>query len=204
MKRHFTEEAFLFSTFVEFNKCWRSGKKSRLVIESVKGGFAFVNFSAYLGHPKTMHVAPPEKDKPGRKSRKKSKKKTERDNERAARFQAKKQQERDAAASEASKGACPPPTTSSPSSEFIFSEPTPENLSSNGNFADLNIDGNVTISSTPAKTEDVSDNNVCDGDCAFREEECNCLFGLYHKYNTVCPVAKGRRNEAVNRGVLVF
>ena len=75
-QRHFTEEAFLFSTFVEFNKCWRSGKKSRLVIESING-FAFVNFSAFLGHPKTVHVAPPEKDKPGRNSRKKSKKKTE-------------------------------------------------------------------------------------------------------------------------------
>ena len=41
----------------------------------------------------------------------------------------------------------------------------------------------MTISSTPAKTEDVSDNNVCDGDCIFREEECDCLLGLYHKYN---------------------
>ena len=57
---------------------------SRLVIESVNG-FAFVNFSAFLGHPKTVHVAPPEKNDLGRKSksRKKSKKKTERDNERA-------------------------------------------------------------------------------------------------------------------------
>ena len=182
-QRHFTEEAFLFSTFVEFNKCWSSGKKSRLVIESVKGGFAFVNFSAFLGHPKTMHVAPPEKNKPGRKSRKKSKKKTERDNERAARFQAKKQQERDAAVSEASKGACPPPATSTPSSEFIFSEPTPENLSSNGNFADLNIDGNVTISSTPAKTEDVCDYSDCDKDCAFRKVECDCPLALLHRHD---------------------
>ena len=152
-QRHFTEEAFLFSTFVEFNKCWRSGKKSRLVIESING-FAFVNFSAFLGHPKTVHVAPPEKDKLGRKSRKKSKKKTERDNERAARFQARKRQcESDAAASEASKGPCPPPATSSPLSAFIFSEPTPENMSSNSNFADLNIDGNVTISSEISRTE---------------------------------------------------
>ena len=154
-QRHFTEEAFLFSTFVEFNKCWRSGKKSRLVIESVNG-FAFVNFSAFLGHPKTVYEAPPEKNKPGRKSRKKSKKKTERDNERAARFQARKQQEKDAAASEASKN--PLPTTSSPLTfqaeaasaskaiitsspgaesamtvsdlgfEFSFSSPVPENL----------------------------------------------------------------------------
>ena len=89
-----------------------------------------------------------------RKSRKKSKKKTERDNERAARFQARKRQcERDAAASEASMGASPPPTTSSPSSAFIFSEPIPENVSSNSNFADLNIDGNVTISSEASRTD---------------------------------------------------
>ena len=99
-----------------------------------------------------MHVAPPDKDKPRRK--KKSKKKTERDNERAARFQASKRQcERDAAASEASMGASPPPTTSSPSSAFIFSEPIPENVSSNSNFADLNIDGNVTISSEASRTD---------------------------------------------------
>ena len=64
-KRHFTEEAFLFSTFMEFNKCWRSGKKSRLVIESNVNGFAFVNFSAFLGYPETLHVAPPEKRNPG-------------------------------------------------------------------------------------------------------------------------------------------
>ena len=86
-KRHFTEEAFLFSTFVEFNKCWRAGKKSRLVIESNVNGFAFVNFSAFLGYTKTLHVAPSEKRKPGsnvKPSKKKSKKKTERDNERAA------------------------------------------------------------------------------------------------------------------------
>ena len=90
-KKHFSEGAFLFATFMEFNKCWRSGKKSRLIVESVNG-FAFINFSAYLGHPESMHVAPPEKRKPGsivkRKPRKKSKKKTERDNVRAARFQA--------------------------------------------------------------------------------------------------------------------
>ena len=92
------------------------------MIESINGS-AFINFSAFLGHPKTVHVPPPEKDKPGRKSRKNSKKKTERDNERAAKFQARIQQsERDAAASEASMGASPPPTTSSPLSAFIFSE----------------------------------------------------------------------------------
>ena len=132
-KRHFTEEAFLFSTFVEFNKCWSSGKKSRLVIESVNG-FAFVNFSAFLGHPKTIHFAPRENQNPGRKSsKKKSKRKTQRDNQRAARFQEMKRQEKEAAVSEASKAndpsssgqekdaavpevssVNPPPATSSP------------------------------------------------------------------------------------------
>ena len=195
-QRHFTEEAFLFSTFVEFNKCWRSGKKSRLVIESVKGGLAFVNFSAFLGDPKTMHVVPPEKEKPGR-TRKKSKKRTERDNERAARFHARKQQERDAAVSEASKGACPPPATSTPVSEFIFSEPTQENVSSNSNFADLNIDGNVTISSeasTPAETKDVCDKD-CAGliawDCALEKVECCCQ--LERRYDET--LAKVKENE---------
>ena len=63
-KKHFSEGAFLFATFMEFNKCWRSGKKSRLIVESVNG-FAFINFSAYLGHPESMHVAPPEKENRG-------------------------------------------------------------------------------------------------------------------------------------------
>ena len=85
-QRHFTEEAFRSLTFVEFNKCWSSGKKSRLVIESMNG-FVYVSFSAFLGHPKTMHFAPREKQDPGRKYKKKSKRKTQRDNERAARFQ---------------------------------------------------------------------------------------------------------------------
>ena len=151
-KRHFTEGAFLFATFMEFNNCWRSGKKSRLIIESVNG-FAFINFSAYLGHPESVHVAPLEKRKPGsnvkRKPKKKSKKKTERDNVRAARFQAKKRQEEDAAEPEACKDD-PLPTTSSPRapgpSRFTFAEPTPENVSTDSNFADMNIDGNATIS----------------------------------------------------------
>ena len=161
-KKHFSEGAFLFATFMEFNKCWRSGKKSRLIVESVNG-FAFINFSAYLGHPESMHVAPPEKRKPGsivkRKPRKKSKKKTERDNVRAARFQAKKQQEKDAAASAASK-VDPPPATSSPRapgpSTFTFAEPTLENVSADSNFADMNIDGNATISAEQVVSQSVS------------------------------------------------
>ena len=45
----------------------------------------FVNFSAFLGHPETMHFAPGEKRSPQRysikKPKKKSKRKTQRDNE---------------------------------------------------------------------------------------------------------------------------
>ena len=147
MKRHFTEEAFLFSTFVEFNKCWSSGKKSRLVIESLNG-FAFVSFSAFLGHPKTMHSAPREKLNPGRKSKKKSKRKTERDNERAARFHEKKRQEREATVSEASKDTQSSPSipsaASSPKAAFTFSEPAPADVSADSSFSKMNVDGNVT------------------------------------------------------------
>ena len=158
-KRHFTEEAFLFSTFVEFNKCWSSGKKSRLVIESFNG-FAFVNFSAFLGHPKTMHSAPQEKRDPGSKSRKKSKQKTQRDNERAARFQERKRQEREAAASEASKENLPSPSitsppalsaVSSPRVEFNFSKPAPGDVSKNSDSSKMTIDGNETLLSGEMK-----------------------------------------------------
>ena len=168
-KRHFTEEAFLFSTFVEFNKCWSSGKRSRLVIESVNG-FAYVNFSAFLGHPKTMHFAPREKRDPGRKSKKKSKRKTERDNNRAARFQAKKRQEREAAVSEASKenlsspsiplpSPSVPSAASSPKVDFIFSEPAPANVSEDSNSSNMTIDGNVILPSEEKKEASIDDVN---------------------------------------------
>ena len=161
-KRHFTEEAFLFSTFVEFNKCWSSGKKSRLVIESVNG-FAFVNFSAFLGHPKTMHFAPREKRDPGRKYKKKSERKTQRDNERAARFQEKKRQEREAAVSEAScenlsSPSVPlppvPSAASSPEVDFVFSEPAPADVSEDSNSSKMTIDGNVTLPSMQSSSEE--------------------------------------------------
>ena len=166
-KRHFTEEAFLFSTFVEFNKCWSSGKKSRLVIESFNG-FAFVNFSAFLGHPKTMHSAPQEKRDPGRKSRKKSKRKTQRDNERAARFQERKRQEREAAVSEASKENLPSPSitsppalsaASSPRVEFNFSKPAPADVSENSDSSKMTIDGNETLPSGEMKEASSGERN---------------------------------------------
>ena len=117
------------------------------MIESVNG-FAYVNFSAFLGHPKTTHFAPREKRDPGRKSKKKSKRKTERDNDRAARFQAKKRQEREAAAPEAStdtpSSPSVPSAASSPTVAFTFSEPAPADLSTDTSFSKMNIDGNVT------------------------------------------------------------
>ena len=162
-KRHFTEEAFLFSTFVEFNKCWSSGKRSRLVIESVNG-HAFVNFSAFLGNPKTMHSAPGENRYPRRKSKKKSKKKskrkTQRDNDRAARFQEKKHQEREASSVNPPS---PPPAPSAVSSsrmQFTFAEPDPADMSEDSNFSKMNVDGNVTSASVsdnlPPESEDSS------------------------------------------------
>ena len=166
-KRHFTEEAFLFSTFVEFNKCWSSGKKSRLVIESFNG-FAFVNFSAFLGHPKTMHSAPREKQDPGRKPKKKSKRKTQRDNERAARFQERKRQEREAAVSEASKENLPSPSitsppalsaASSPRVEFNFSKPAPADVSENSDSSKMTIDGNETLPSGEMKEASSGERN---------------------------------------------
>lgn len=170
-KRQFTEEAFLFSTFVEFNKCWSSGKKSRLVIESMNG-FAFVNFSAFLGHPKTMHFTPREKRDPGRKYKKKSERKTQRDNERAARFQEKKRQEREAAVSEAPNKNISSPSVSrpsvpsaasSPGVDFIFSEPVPADVSEDSNSSKMTIDGNVTLPSgekKKASSDDLNSSNI--------------------------------------------
>ena len=163
-KRHFTEEAFLFSTFVEFNKCWSSGKRSRLVIESVNG-HAFVNFSAFLGNPKTMHSAPGENRYPRRKSKKKSKKKskrkTQRDNDRAARFQEKKHQEREASSVNPPS---PPPAPSAVSSsrmQFTFAEPDPADMSEDSNFSKMNVDRNVTSAlvsdNLPPESEDSSE-----------------------------------------------
>ena len=85
INRHFSEEAFLHATFGEFIKCWGSGAKSRLFIESVNGN-AFVNFSAYLGHPGDAHFVSKKETKdninvsPKSKSRGKSKWKIGRDN----------------------------------------------------------------------------------------------------------------------------
>ena len=94
-----SEEAFLFSTFKEFCKCWRSGTRARVIMESMNGN-TFVNFSAYLGHPDNVHFQPrPSKRNPTTASRKKSEKKIKRDNDRAARFQKQKRNNEEGVAS---------------------------------------------------------------------------------------------------------
>ena len=112
-QRHFSEEAFLSATFSEFVKCWGSGKRARIFVESMNGS-AFVNFSTFLGNPGSDHInrrkmaATTSRHPEGRhedtprhphsgpaptSSRKKSKRKTERDNKRAAEFQKRKADE---------------------------------------------------------------------------------------------------------------
>ena len=165
INRHFSEEAFLHATFGEFIKCWGSGAKSRLFIESVNGN-AFVNFSAYLGHPGDAHFVSKKETKdnvnanPKSKSRGKSKRKTERDNQRAARFQEKKREEGERAAESAAATSSPvhlatAPSTSPPPPDFAFSEPIPQStselsmISSEGSFnVNMNVDGNATIATS--------------------------------------------------------
>ena len=108
-RRQLSNGGLLFATLIEFMKCWGSGMRSRLFVESVNGE-AFLNFSTFLGSPgrrdhfKQNKMASGEETQgfpesfqdpiPNKKSnRKKSKKKTERDNQRAAEFQKKKQEE---------------------------------------------------------------------------------------------------------------
>ena len=121
------EEAFLFSTFTEFNKCWRSGAKARVIMESFNGA-AFVNFSAYLGHPEDVHYnSSPAEQKPSKRTRKKSAKKSKRDNERAAQFQKKMKEE--AATALASDPVDKPTALMSGNFEFSFASPSREDLS---------------------------------------------------------------------------
>ena len=149
------------STFVEFNKCWTSGKRSRLFIETVNGN-AFMNFSVFLGHPGNAHFAPKYPQPAKAKKKVKSKRKTVRDNERAAKFQEQKRREMEMAAAASavatessgrSQNTSSPATkTSSSTLEFSFAEPAPENISSDtSDFANMNLDGNVTIPSKPCQ-----------------------------------------------------
>ena len=135
-----SEASFLFSTFNEFYKCWRSGANSCLFIESVNGK-AFINFSAFLGNPDDVHFKPwHTKRNPSKVQRKKSEKKIKRDNDRAARFQARKRKEEEEAASvsksaadlEAIAASSPNPSSESVMTvsdvEFSFASPVPEVL----------------------------------------------------------------------------
>ena len=111
----------MFATFKEFHKCWRSGTKARVIIESFNGK-AFVNFSAFLGDPDDAHFKPrPSKGNPSKGPRKKSDKKIKRDNDRAARFQEQKRNKQEGAASASkpmdSHGTV---TTSTPGSESVM------------------------------------------------------------------------------------
>ena len=112
-----SEEAFLFATFKEFYKCWRSGTKARVIIESVNGK-AFVNFSAFLGDPDDAHFKPrSSKRNPSKRPRKKSDKKIKRDNDRAARYQERRKMEEAASSSTSTPSGNPEAiVTSSPSS----------------------------------------------------------------------------------------
>ena len=75
-----SEGAFIFSSVMEWMKCWQTGTSSRLVLESFNGK-AFFSFSGFLGAPQDKHF------------KTKSKKKQQRDNERAAAFQARQEAE---------------------------------------------------------------------------------------------------------------
>ena len=166
-----SEEAFLFATFKEFHKCWRSGTKARVIIESVNGK-AFVNFSAFLGDPYDAHFKPrPSKRNPSNSPRKKSSNKISRDNHRAAQFQARKRREKEEASActpadnpecEAIASSTAPVTdsssTSTPSKEFKFSDPTRENMSGPDCSDIMNLDGNVTLSEMSQDVEEASPN----------------------------------------------
>ena len=185
-KHRHSEEAFLFASFNEFVKCWSSGKKSRLVIESVNG-HAFVNFSAFLGYPKDDHFMPKARDRQSKPSKKKkSQRKIQRDNARAAEFQERKRRERERAlislpdisfmtGEGASLGNPSNPTTSSPSMagaapapvSFHFSKPRPENVR----------DSSETLMHTSLQLEeetqsrDVESSSIIDHHPVSREEE---------------------------------
>ena len=163
------EKAFLFSAFREFNKCWRSGAKARVIMESFNGA-AFVNFSAYLGHPDNVHFNPRQgKQNQPKKPKKKSEKKVKRDNERAAKFQEKKRKEKEAAV-----------TSESTSAEFeySFASPAREDLSnlSTSPTNDSTILGQVEKLRTDSEKEksmmDVQSNSGSDQNS---EEEDPCF-----------------------------
>ena len=138
------KKGFLSSTFREFNKCWRSGDKARVIMETFNG-HAFINFSAYLGYPDDVHFqSRPAERNPPKKPRKKSAKKVKRDNERAAQFQKKKRQEEDAAASASTSGKF----------EYSFASPAREDLSNLSTSSTTDTQGQAEILRTNSDKED--------------------------------------------------
>ena len=189
-KHRHSEEAFLFASFNEFVKCWSSGKRSRLFIESVNG-HAFVNFSAFLGYPKDDHFMPKARDRQSKpkKKKKKSQRKIQRDNARAAEFQERKRRERERAlislpdisfmtSEGASLGNPNNPTTSSPSMagaasapiNFHFSKPRPENVRDS---SETLMHTSLYFSRLEEETQsrDVESSSITDHHPVTREEE---------------------------------
>ena len=153
MKRD-SEEAFLYATFREFNKCWRSGKKARVIMESFNGQ-AFVNFSAFVGNPDDTHFHPrPSKQILPKKPRKKSEKKIKRDNDRAARFQEnqRRNKEREVLNSEPVDNPRPPSANSG--IQFSFASPAKEDLS---NLSTSTTNQDKTDLSTITTNQDKTD-----------------------------------------------
>ena len=156
----------MFATFKEFLKCWRSGTKARVIIESVNGK-AFVNFSAFLGDPDDAHFKPrPSKRIPSKGPRKKSDKKIKRDNDRAARFQDRKRRE---AASVSKPDGNPEAmaTTSSPGVEsasdleFSFASPVPEILRHSASHdQEMTVSDKKEYQRAQNSQEDFSDSSI--------------------------------------------
>lgn len=138
------KKGFLSSTFREFNKCWRSGDKARVIMETFNG-HAFINFSAYLGYPDDVHFqSRPAERNPPKKPRKKSAKKIKRDNERAAQFQEKKRKEEDTVASASTSGKF----------EYSFASPAREDLSNLSTSSKTDIQGQPENLRTNSDKED--------------------------------------------------
>ena len=130
-KRHSSEEEFLHAIFYEFVKCWGSGCRSRLLIESVNRN-AFVNFSDYLGYPRKAFFFPKKENtketnfncNSNSTPKKKSARKTKHDNLRAAKFQAKKVEESEQSAAAAVEASSPTVAVPALSPSTLPSAPT--------------------------------------------------------------------------------
>ena len=100
-----TEGGFIFSSVMEWFKCWESNTNSRLILDTYNGQ-AFLSFGCFLGAPWETHY---------QRVRVKSKKKKERDNLRAEAFQARKKKEEGERQPSATSSPAPAATTPAPS-----------------------------------------------------------------------------------------